>query len=71
MNLDEIITHIGTCEDYAVLDEIAAALEARRGTLRLAFMAQAEAMGIACKDRNGRKPRKPRANKHNDQDESA
>jgi hypothetical protein len=66
MNIDEIISHIGTCEEYAVLDEIAAALEARRGALRLAFMAQAEAMGIACKDRNGRKPRKPRASKQHE-----
>lgn len=70
----EIITALKHCTfndcTFAELDEFRAALDAKATELKAAFMAQAEAMGIRCQDGNGRKPRKPRGTKDEDQPEA-
>jgi hypothetical protein len=62
MTTADIIAAIANCNNYTELEEIRAALDAKSAELKAAFMAQAKAMGLACRDGNG-KPRKPRASK--------
>lgn len=64
MNTPDIIAALETC-NYPELTEIRKALDARAESIKAEFVAQAEAMGLACHDGNG-KPRKRRASKSQD-----
>ena len=66
-NIPDIITAIAECKNFAELEEIRKALDAKTGEIKAAVIAQAEAMGLACHDGNG-KPRKRRATAHKDAD---
>jgi len=66
MNAPEIIAALENC-NYPELTEIRKALDARAEAIKAEFMAQAEAMGLACHDGNG-KPRKRRSSKSHDAD---
>lgn len=67
MTTPDIIAAIGECKDFAQLEEIRKALDAKSGEIKAAVIAQAEAMGLACHDGND-KPRKRRASsKHHEE----
>lgn len=59
---DEIIAALANC-NYGELAKIRNALDARSETIKAEFMAQAESMGLACTDENG-KPKRKRRNTH-------
>jgi cytochrome c553 len=59
MTTEDIIAALGDC-DFAALAKIREALDARAEAIKTEFMAKAEAMGLACHDGNGKKTRKPR-----------
>jgi hypothetical protein len=70
MSTSEIIAALATL-NYGELTEIRKALEDRTETIKAEFMAQAEAMGLACHDDNGKPKRKRRSNKKQEEDQSS
>jgi hypothetical protein len=68
MNTSDIIAELANC-NYVELTEIRAALDERAQAIKAEFMAQAEAMGLACHDDNGKPKRKRRNNQEQSEQE--